>query len=142
MPRKIFVNLPVADVEHSTGFYAALGARRDPRFSQAGTVAAMVFSDTIVVMLLSHAHFANFAPRPIADARAANEVLVCLSEDSRAAVDASVERGVAAGGRADLRPPQEMGTFMYGRNIEDPDGHVVELMWMDAEALMKAQAPA
>jgi uncharacterized protein len=142
MPRMIFVNLPVADVEHAAGFYAALGAERDPRFSQAGTVAAMVFSDAIVVMLLSHAHFANFAPRPIADARAASEVLVCLSEESRAAVDASVDRAVAAGGRADLRPPQEMGTFMYGRNIEDPDGHIIELMWMDPEAMTKAQAPA
>ncbi|MEE7460716.1 MULTISPECIES: VOC family protein [Methylobacterium] len=142
MPKMIFVNLPVADVEHAAGFYVALGAQRDPRFSQAGTVAAMVFSDAIVVMLLSHAQFANFAPRAIADARAANEVLVCLSEESRAAVDASVERAVAAGGRADLRPPQEMGTFMYGRNIEDPDGHVVELMWMDPEAMTRGQAPA
>ncbi|MGU3474468.1 VOC family protein [Methylobacterium sp. D48H] len=142
MPKMIFVNLPVADVEFAAGFYVALGAQRDPRFSQAGTVAAMGFSDAIVVMLLSHAQFANFAPRPIADARAANEVLVCLSEESRAAVDASVERAVAAGGRADLRPPQEMGTFMYGRNIEDPDGHVVELMWMDPEAMTRGQAPA
>ncbi|MGU3544105.1 VOC family protein [Methylobacterium sp. A52T] len=142
MRKMIFVNLPVADVERAAGFYGALGAQRDPRFSQAGTAAAMVFSDAIVVMLLSHAHFANFAPRPIADARAANEVLVCLSEESRAAVDASVERAVAAGGRADLRPPQEMGTFMYGRNIEDPDGHVVEVMWMDPEAMTGGQVPA
>ena len=142
MPRMIFVNLPVADVAHATAFYAALGAERDPRFSQPGTAAAMVFSDAIVVMLLSHAHFANFAPRPIADARAATEVLICLSEESRASVDASVERAVAAGGRADLRPPQEMGTFLYGRNVEDPDGHVIELMWMDAEAMTKAQTPA
>ena len=142
MRKMIFVNLPVVDVERSAGFYEALGAHRDPRFSQAGTVAALVFSDAIVVMLLSHAHFANFAPRPIADARAANEVLVCLSEESRDAVDASVARAVAVGGRADLRAPQEMGTFMYGRNIEDPDGHIVELMWMNPEAMTQAQAPA
>ncbi|GJE10849.1 MULTISPECIES: VOC family protein [Methylobacterium] len=139
MPRMIFVNLPVADVERSAGFYAALGASRDARFSQPDTAAAMVFSDTIVVMLLSHAHFAGFSPRPIADARAATEVLICLSEDSRSAVDGSVERAVAAGGRADLRPKQEMGDVMYGRSIEDLDGHVIELMWMDVEAMMKGR---
>ena len=141
MPKMIFVNLPVADVERAARFYAALGATQDPRFSRPGTAAAMVFSDTITVMLLSHDHFALFAPRAIADARAANEVLLCFSEESRAAVDASVERAVAAGGRPDLRPKQEMGNFLYGRNIEDLDGHVIELMWMDVEAMMKG-APA
>ncbi|MGU3665240.1 VOC family protein [Methylobacterium sp. A49B] len=138
MPKMIFVNLPVEDVERSAGFYAALGATRDARFSQPGTAAAMVFSDAIVVMLLSHAHFAGFSPRPIADARSATEVLVCLSEESRAAVDASVDRAVAAGGRADLRPKQEMGEVMYGRTLEDLDGHVIELMWMDVAAMTAA----
>ncbi|MBE7244393.1 MAG: lactoylglutathione lyase [Actinomycetospora chiangmaiensis] len=142
MPKMIFVNLPVADVERAAGFYAALGATQNPGFSQPGTAAAMVFSDTITVMLLSHAHFAVFAPRAIADARTANEVLICLSEESRAAVDASIERAVAAGGRADLRPKQEMGTVLYGRNIEDLDGHVIELMWMDAEAMTSSQPAA
>ena len=138
MAKMIFVNLPVADVETSAAFYAALGATKDSRFSVPGTAASMVFSDAITVMLLSHEHFSQFVTRPIADARAATEVLVCLSEDSRAAVDASIERAVAAGGKADLRPKQEMGDFMYGRNLEDPDGHVVELMWMDVDAAMKA----
>jgi uncharacterized protein len=145
VPKMIFVNLPVADVERSAGFYAALGATRDTRFSQPGTAAAMVFSDAIVVMLLSHAHFAGFSPRPIADARSTTEVLVCLSEESRAAVDASVDRAVAAGGRADLRPKQEMGEVMYGRSLEDLDGHVIELMWMDVAAMtaaMKGQPTA
>lgn len=142
MPRTIFVNLPVADVERAAGFYAALGAERDARFSRPGTAAAMVFSDAIVVMLLSHAHFATFAPRPIADARASTEVLICLSEESRAAVDARVARAVEAGGRADLRPPQVTGAFMYGRNLEDLDGHVIELMWMDAAAVTQGRPGA
>ncbi len=138
MAKLIFVNLPVADVEKSTAFYAALGATQDPRFSVPGTASSMVFSDTITIMLLSHAHFSQFAPREIADPRKATEVLVCLSEDSREAVDAAIEKAVAAGGKADLRPKQEMGDFMYGRNLEDPDGHVLELMWMDVDAAMKA----
>jgi predicted lactoylglutathione lyase len=142
MTRMIFVNLPVADVERAAGFYAALGAERDARFSQPGTAAAMVFSDAIVVMLLSHAHFATFAPRPIADARAATEVLICLSQESRAAVDMRVARAVVDGGRADLIAPQALGEIMYGRTLEDLDGHVFELMWMDAAAVTQGQAGA
>lgn len=140
MIQSIYVNLPAADVERSVSIYEALGATRDPRFSVPGTAAAMVFSQAITIMLLSHDHFRTFAPRTIADAHAANEVLVCLSRNSRADVDAAVERVVAAGGRADLRARQEMGGFMYGRNVEDLDGHVIELVWLDAEAMTKAVA--
>lgn len=142
MTQMIFVNLPVADVDRAAAFYAALGAQKDARFSQPGVAAAMSFSEAIHVMLLSHEHFSRFAPRPIADARAAAEVLVCLSRESREAVDADVERATAVGGRADLRPPQAMGDYMYGRSLEDPDGHIVELMWMDVDAAMKAWSAA
>jgi uncharacterized protein len=142
MAQAIYVNLPVTDVERAVAFYEALGATRDPRFSVPATAAAMVFSEAITIMLLSHDHFRNFAPRPITDARATNEVLICLSRESRAAVDSTVERALAAGGRADLRPKQEMGACMYGRNVEDLDGHVIELMWLDAAAMMQAGADA
>lgn len=142
MAQTIYVNLPVADVERAAAFYEALGATKDPRFSVPGTAAALVLSEAITFMLLSHDHFRNFAPRPIADAHAANEVLICLSQDSRAALDDTVERAVAAGGRADLRPKQEMGECMYGRNVEDLDGHVIELMWLDAAAMMQAGSTA
>lgn len=137
MARMIFVNLPVADVERSTAFYEAIGATRDTRFSQPGRAAAMVFSDTITIMLLSHDHFAGFTPRPIADAHAATEVLLCLSEDSREGVDRITRAAATAGGRIDLRPVQDYG-FMYGRTFEDPDGHIFEPMWMDVDAALAA----
>ena len=38
------------------------------------------------------------------------------------------------GGRIDPGPKQEMGGMMYGRSVEDPDGHHWEVMWMDAAA--------
>lgn len=139
MARMIFVNLPVTDVERSAAFYEAVGATRDPRFSMPGVAAAMVFSETITVMALSHEHFLRFSPRPVSDAHAACEVLLCLSEDSRAAVDDSVARAVAAGGVGDPCPIQDMG-FLYGRSYEDPDGHVFEVMWMDVDAATKAMA--
>ena len=136
MPKMIFVNLPVADVAKSTAFYESIGAKRDRRFCDA-TTSMMTFSDTIHVMLLGHDRFRDFTSKPIADAKKTTEVLVCLSEDSRSAVDATAAKAIAAGGKADPCPKQEYG-FMYGRSFEDLDGHIFEVMWMDVEAAVKA----
>ncbi len=84
-------------------------------------------------MLLTHKKFAEFTRRPIADARATVQTLLCLSADSRDHVDSIIETAAAAGGRADPNPSQDFG-FMYGRSVEDPDGHIWEIMWMDAAA--------
>jgi predicted lactoylglutathione lyase len=132
MAKLIFVNLPVADLARSVAFYEAIGATRNPQFSD-DTAACMVVSETISVMLLTHDKFAQFTPRPVADARAATEVLLCVSCESREAVDSMAEAALANGG-AEPRGPQDHG-FMYGRSIEDPDGHIWEPMWMDLAAL-------
>jgi predicted lactoylglutathione lyase len=137
MAKMIFVNLPVKDVAASTAFYQAIGATKDERFSQPGQAASMQFSDTIVFMLLSHDFFGGFSPKPIADAHQSTEVLLCMSQDSREAVDAITEAAAKAGGKADIRPPQDHG-FMYGRSFEDPDGHIFEPMYMDVEAALAA----
>ena len=132
MSRMIFVNLPVADLGKSRGFLEALGASNEPKFTD-DTAACMQLSDSIFVMLLTHDKFKQFTPRPIADATAGSEVLLCLSADSREQVDSSVERAVSAGGTADPTPKQDYGV-MYGRSVADPDGHIWEIMWMDPAA--------
>ena len=139
MPKMIFVNLPVTDVERSTAFYEAVGATKDARFCQAGSTSMLMFSDAISLMVLSHARFADFTSKTIADARTMCEVLICLSEDSRERVDQTLAKAVAAGARPDPTPAQDHG-FMYGRSFEDPDGHIIELVWMDVEAAMAAMA--
>ncbi|MGL4438845.1 MAG: VOC family protein [Bosea sp. (in: a-proteobacteria)] len=137
MSKMIFVNLPVTDVETSVAFYEAIGFTKDVRFSQPGTTAAMVWSDAIVIMLLSHARFADFTSKRIIDAHKDVQALLCLSIDGRDGVDAIVGKAVAAGGKADPCPKQDFG-FMYGRSFEDLDGHVYEPMWMDLDAAMAA----
>jgi len=132
MSRMIFVNLPVSDLQKSRAFVEALGAVNEPKFTDE-TAACMRFSDSIFVMILTHEKFSQFTPRPIADANAGSEVLLCLSADSRENVDLSVEQAVAAGGTADPSPKQDYGV-MYGRSVADPDGHIWEIMWMDAAA--------
>jgi len=140
MARMIFVNLPVTDLPRAVAFYEAIGGTKNPRFSD-DKAACIVFSDTIHVMLLTHDKFRTFTPRPVADARSASEVLLCLSCDSRAEVDAMVEAAVAHGGGADPGPKQDYGV-MYGRSFQDPDGHIWEPMWMDVAAMQSCPEAA
>ncbi|WP_076866403.1 VOC family protein [Bradyrhizobium mercantei] len=139
-PTMIFVNLPVSNLAKATAFYEAIGATRNPQFSD-DTASCMVISETIFVMLLTHDKFRQFTPKKIADARTTSEVLVCLSAENRDAVDGYVTRATGAGGTADPSPKQDYG-FMYGRSFEDPDGHIWEVMWMDVEAATKQSAAA
>jgi predicted lactoylglutathione lyase len=140
MPKLIFVNLPVTDLARSTAFYEAIGGEKNPQFSDE-TATCIILSETIHAMLLTHDKYRQFTSKPIADAHATSEVLICVSADSRDEVDSLVDRAASAGGRADPGVTQDYG-FMYGRSFEDPDGHHWEVMWMDMEAAQKAMAPA
>ena len=138
MSKLIFVNLPVENLDRSIAFYEAIGAEKNTQFSD-DTGACMVLSDVIHVMILTHEKFKRFAIRPIPDVRVTgNEVLLCLSADSKTEVDALVTAAASAGGRADVNAPDDHG-FMYGRSFEDPDGHVWETMWMDMAGFQAAQ---
>ncbi|WP_138468783.1 VOC family protein [Poseidonocella sp. HB161398] len=138
MPQMIFVNLPVADLARSMAFYEAAGFRNDPKFTNE-KAAMMVLSDTISVMLLTHGFWAEFTSKRIPDARAEAQVLLCISRESREAVDALIRAAEAAGGRADPCPVQDHGV-MYGRSFEDPDGHIWEPMWMDPQMTAEGAA--
>jgi predicted lactoylglutathione lyase len=136
MSKLVFINLPVSDLDRANAFYEAIGAVKNPQFSD-HTATCMVFSETIHAMLLTHDKFRQFTSKTIADARNTTEVLICLSADSREEVDGTVAKAAGAGGRADPGPKQDYG-FMYGRSFEDPDGHIWEVMWMDVEAAKSA----
>ncbi|WP_030539622.1 VOC family protein [Sphingobium sp. DC-2] len=138
-PKMIFVNLPVKDLPASIAFYEAAGAVRNNDF--ADDSAQMVsFSETIHVMLLTHERFSSFTPRKIPNAHETAQVLLALSEASRADVDATTEKALAAGG-TEPNPSQDHG-FMYGRSFADLDGHIWEVTWMDMEAAMAADEEA
>lgn len=134
MPKMIFVNLPVKDLAASTRFYEAIGCRKNEQFS-GETAASMVWSEEITFQLLTRDYFGTFTAKQIPDAHATCQVLLCLSCDSREEVDQLAEAAAGAGGKANIRDPMDLG-FMYNRAAEDPDGHVLELAWMDPEAVM------
>ena len=140
MAKMIFVSLPVSDIKRATAFYEAVGAVKNPQFSD-DTASCMVFSDTIHAMLMTHDKYRYFTSKTIVDAKTSSEMLLCVSADSRAEVDDIVGRAAAAGGVLDPSPKDEHD-FMYGRSFEDPDGHMWGVTWMDADAMLKAMAKA
>ena len=131
MHKQIFVNLPVGNLPRSRAFFESLGLHFEPKFSN-DQGACLVVGDNIFAMLLTNDFFKTFTAKPIADATRSTEVLVCLSCESRAEVDALVQKALGAGGTAP-RPPQDHG-FMYAHGFEDLDGHIWELVAMDPNA--------
>jgi predicted lactoylglutathione lyase len=131
MATKIFVNLPVKNLQRSIEFFSKLGFSFNPQFTDE-TATCMIVSEDIFVMLLTHEKFQTFTHNTMCDATKSTEVLVCLSADSREQVDAMVRKAVAAGGST-YNAPQDHG-FMYGHGFQDLDGHIWELIFMEPGA--------
>ena len=131
-PRKLFVNIPVADVQRSITFFEALGFRFNPQFTDASATCMLVGEDAYF-MLLGPEKFASFTKRPAGDPARETSALFALGVESREAVDAMVRQAVAAGGSHALEP-QDHG-FMYGWSFYDLDGHHWDVFWMDPAAV-------
>ena len=125
--RKLFVNLPVADLQKSMAFFSALGFTFNPQFTDENA-ACMVFSDQAYAMLLTRPFFRTFTPREIC-APDRSEVLTAIALGSREEVDHLADAALAHGA-AKATEPQDHG-FMYVRTFYDPDGHHWELFWMN-----------
>jgi len=124
---QIFVNLPITDLKRSIAFFTALGFTFNPQWTD-DTATCMIVGDHIFVMLMISERFQTFTPKPVVNAREATEVLVCLSLESRAAVDTMVANALANGGST-YKEAEDHG-FMYGHAFQDVDGHIWELVHM------------
>ncbi len=127
-PRKLFVNIPVADLQRSIDFFETLGFTFNTQFTDATGTCMLVVEDAYF-MLLTTAKFADFSKRPAADARGQTGALYAFSVASRAEVDELVQRAIAEGGER-VAKPNDHG-FMYQDAFYDLDGHHWEVFWMD-----------
>lgn len=130
MHTPIFVNLPVANVDRSRAFFTKLGYTFNESLCN-DTTLVVVLGDDYFAMLLQRELFDSLHPVQTADATTMKECVVCLGVDSRAAVDALVDRAIAAGGTAG---DSEDEGFMYGRSYNDLDGHSWQIFWFDPAA--------
>ncbi len=134
MSKKIFINLPVADLKKSIDFYSAIGFVNNPQFTD-DTAACMVLTEEIFVMLLTHDKFKTFTSKEIADTKKTTAVINSLSVDSNAEVNQFAEKAVAAGG-TEPNKARDYG-FMLQRSIEDLDGNLWEVLYMDLSKFPK-----
>jgi predicted lactoylglutathione lyase len=131
-PHKLFVNIPVSDVQRSIDFFESLGFSFNPQFTDA-TATCMLVGEDAYFMLLARDKFADFARHPVGDPRSETNALYAISVDSREQVDTLVKKAIEAGG-SHAADPQDHG-FMYTSSFYDIDGHHWEVFWMDPSAI-------
>ena len=134
MPTKIFVNLPVKDLNKTIDFFTKLGFKFNPVFTDENAT-CMIISEDIYVMLLTEKFFKTFTSKEICDSSKSTEVILCLSAENRESVDEMVKKAVDAGGTTPLA--RQYHGWMYGHGFQDIDGHLWEIMWMDMNAMPK-----
>lgn len=129
---KLFVNIPVSDLQRSIGFFEALGFRFNRQFTDASATCMLVGEDAYF-MLLTRERFTGFSQRPVGDSRKETNALFAISVNSRPDVDTLVKKAAAAGGSR-AADPQDHG-FMYAWSFYDLDGHHWEVFWMDPSVI-------
>lgn len=134
MINKVFLTLPVADLQKSVAFFNSLGFSLNQSFSD-DTAACIVINNTTSVMLGIHEKFRAFTPKAICDTSKAVEVLISLSCDTREQVDELVAKALAAGGTT-YDQPEDLG-FMYSHSFVDLDGHGWGVLHMSAQPVPK-----
>ena len=133
----MLVNLPVTDLERAKAFYTAIGFPLNPLFTDHNAACVFVEEDHSAIMLLTREYFQTFSDLPIGDPAVNPSVSTAIFLDNREAVDRAVADGLAAGG-SEAHPASDYG-FMYQRQLNDPDGNILEFGYMDPDAA--AQGP-
>ena len=128
----MFVNLPVTDLERAKAFYTAIGFTINPMFSDNKAACVVVEDGHNYFMILVRDYFQTFTALPIGDPKINPSVSVAIFLESREAVDDTVAAGIAAGGN-EPQPATDHG-FMYQRQLNDPDGNILEIGYMDMAA--------
>ena len=131
MAVKIYVSLPVNDLEVTKRFFLELGYSFLTKFTDHNT-ACMVVGDDIRVLFVTKRFFSTFVKTEVCDTTTHNETLTALRLENREAVDAMIAKALAAGA-TEPQSVQDFG-FMYERSFRDLDGHIWGYFWIDEEA--------
>lgn len=121
MATKIFVNLPVKDLDKTIEFFTKLGFTFNPQFTDENATFMIIDKDSFV-MLLVEKFYKTCTNTGICDTTKDTEVIVALSAESREKVDQMINKDIEADGK-EPQTPQDYG-WMYGRSFEDINGHL------------------
>ena len=128
MKTKIFLNLPVRDLNRSIAFFTELGFKFNPKFTNEKAT-CLIIGENINVMLLVEEFYKTFTDKKICNTATSSEVIISISVESREQVDEMIEKVVKTG-ESEYKEAKDYG-WMYQRNFRDIDGHHWEIFFMD-----------
>ncbi|MBP2436760.1 VOC family protein [Microbacterium amylolyticum] len=131
MSTNVFINLPVSDLDRSTAFYRALGAEIESNFSDENAT-CIRWDENVFFMLLTTEFFSTFTDRNVVMPSEGTQVFTSISRDSKRAVRDAVDIVLEHGGT--VNQPFADHDFMVQASMVDPDGHIIEFMWIDPNA--------
>jgi uncharacterized protein len=132
--KRIFINLPVNDLDRSRAFYLRLGFVENLVFSGENQI-CMAWGEQVSVMLQSREFFAYGSKGPVADSPGAISASFTLPLDSPKQVDEVLSKAVAAGGRVAGETIDE--GYMQVHTLADPDGHIWGIMYLDRKRYLE-----
>lgn len=133
MHTKIFVNLPVKDLNKSMEFFTQLGFTFNPQFTNDKAAGMIITEGSIYAMLVTEPFFKTFTQKKVCNAQKNTEMIIALDASSRREVDETIKKALAAGGSV-YKDPEDHG-WMYGHSFADLDGHQWEVLYMEENAI-------
>ena len=130
--RKLFVNIPVNDLQKTIVFFEKLGFAFNTQFTDASATCMLVGTDAYFMLMVKD-RFAGFSKKPTGDSNKETNALFAITMDSREEVDSMYAKALA-GGATKAADMQDHG-FMYVQSFYDLDGHHWEMFWMDPSAI-------
>jgi predicted lactoylglutathione lyase len=136
MKTNVFVNLTTKDLAKAKEFFEGLGFTINKQFTNENA-ACVVIDQNIFAMIVTEPFFKKLVKHELLDSRKGADCAVCLTVDSKEAVDEMVAKALSLGGTENIVPEMSVGDSMYGKSVNDPDGHIWEFMWMDPKMIQK-----
>ncbi|MNK25817.1 Glyoxalase-like domain protein [compost metagenome] len=134
MPKEIWLNLPVKDVEASRDFFTAIGFTPKPEQSAPGERACFLAGKTVVMLFADSIFKIISGGLDMNDTSSTAQVLISFDAESKEEIDELAQKVKEAGGNVFSDPAEHQG-WMYGFAFADLDGHRWNGLYMDYSKL-------
>jgi predicted lactoylglutathione lyase len=136
MIKKVWLNLPVKNIEASKEFFLEIGFSFNEQHDTAHSTCLLVGDANFAVMLFEETQFASCIQNKITDTHSSSEILISIDAESREEVNEFARKVEAAGGTVFAKPAENQG-WMYGCGFADLDGHRWNMLFMDFSKVAK-----
>jgi uncharacterized protein len=129
LPKKIWANLTVKDVQRTADFYKQLGCKTN--VSAAGGLVCVYFAEEGFIINFFDPKTSDFNMfGKIADLQSGNEIMFSISAETELEVQEWETEAVKAGGKI-FKPAGRDANGFYYCGFADPDGHKFNVLLME-----------